>query len=88
MRIRGVSALERSAAKQFATGGSNQVLGCTNVTLVPTGSHINKKAQVVLVKQLHPTHQLNNVVCKIIKHTKHKNLIALQSQGGGGRGTQ
>jgi hypothetical protein len=28
----------------------NHVLGCTNITLAPTGSHINKQAQVVLVK--------------------------------------
>ena len=41
-RTRGVTALERSVAKQFATGGLNQVLGCTNLTLAPTGSHINR----------------------------------------------
>ncbi len=50
VRTRGVTALERSVAKQIATGGLNQVLGCTNLTLAPTGSHINKQAQVVLVK--------------------------------------
>jgi hypothetical protein len=63
-------------AKQFATWGLNQVLGCTNLTLAPTGSQINKQVQVVLVKLLQPTHQLNNVACK----STHKNLIALQSQ--------
>ncbi len=47
---RGVTALERSVAKQIATGGLNQVLGCTNLTLAPTGSRMNKQAQVVLVK--------------------------------------
>ena len=50
VRTRGVTALERSVAKQIATGGLNQVLGCTNLTLAPTGSHINKQVQVVLVK--------------------------------------
>jgi hypothetical protein len=50
VRTRGVSALERTVAKQIATGGLNQVLGCTNLTLAPTDSHINKQAQVVLVK--------------------------------------
>jgi hypothetical protein len=49
-RTLGVTALERSVAKQFATGGLNQVLGCTNLTLAPTGSRMNKQAQVVLVK--------------------------------------
>jgi hypothetical protein len=34
-------------AKQFTTGGLNQVLGF-NLTLAPTGSHINKQVQVVL----------------------------------------
>jgi hypothetical protein len=32
LRTRGVIALERSMAKQFTTGGLNQVLGCTNLT--------------------------------------------------------
>jgi hypothetical protein len=27
----------------FATGGLNLVLGCTNITLAPTGSHISKQ---------------------------------------------
>jgi hypothetical protein len=42
-RTLGVTALERSVAKQFATGGLNQVLGCTNLTLAPTGSLMNNK---------------------------------------------
>jgi hypothetical protein len=50
VRTRGITALERSVAKQFATGGLNQVLGCTKLTLAPTGSHINKQVHVVLVK--------------------------------------
>ncbi len=50
VRTRGVTALELSETKQFATVGLNQVLGCTFFTLSPTGSHINKQAQVVLVK--------------------------------------
>ncbi len=50
LRTRGVTALERSVAKQFATGGLNQVRGCTNLSLAPTGSHINKQLQVVSVK--------------------------------------
>jgi hypothetical protein len=37
MRTRGVTALEWSVAKQ--------VLGCTNLTLAPTGSHIKKQVQ-------------------------------------------
>jgi hypothetical protein len=41
MRTRELTALERSVAKQFATGDLNQVLGCTNLTLAPTGSHMN-----------------------------------------------
>jgi hypothetical protein len=49
-RTLGVTALERSVAKQFATWGLNQVLGCTNLTLARTGSCMNKQAQVVLVK--------------------------------------
>ncbi len=49
-RTLGVTALERSVAKQFATGGLNQVLGCTNLTLAPTGSFMKKQAQLVLVK--------------------------------------
>jgi hypothetical protein len=49
-RTLGVTALERSVAKQCATGGLNQVLGCTNLTLAPTGSRMNKQAQLVLVK--------------------------------------
>jgi hypothetical protein len=36
-----VTALERSVAKRFATGGFNQVLWCINLTLAPTGSHIS-----------------------------------------------
>jgi hypothetical protein len=44
-RTRGVTSLERSVAKQFATVGLNQVLGCTNLTLGPTGSHINNQVQ-------------------------------------------
>jgi hypothetical protein len=51
-RILGVTALERSVAKQFATGGLYQVLGCTNLTLAPTGSLMNKQAQLVLVKMM------------------------------------
>jgi hypothetical protein len=50
LRTRGVSTLEGSVAKQFASGGLNQVLGCTNLTLAPTGSQMNKQAQVVLAK--------------------------------------
>jgi hypothetical protein len=50
VRTRWVTALGRSVAKQFATGGLIQVLGCTNLTLAPIGSQINKQAQVVLVK--------------------------------------
>jgi hypothetical protein len=50
VRTRGVTALERSVAKQFATVDLNQVLECTNLTLAPTGSHINKQVKVVLVK--------------------------------------
>jgi predicted solute-binding protein len=42
-RTIGVTTLEWSVAKQFATGG-------TNLTLAPTGSHINKQVQIVLVK--------------------------------------
>ncbi len=42
-RTLGVTALEQSVAKQFATGGLNQVLGCTSLTLAPKGSHINKQ---------------------------------------------
>jgi hypothetical protein len=42
-----VTAMERSVAKQFATGDLNQVLECTNLTLAPTGSRMNKQAQVV-----------------------------------------
>jgi hypothetical protein len=49
-RTLGVTALERSVAKQFVTGGLNQVLGCTNLTLATTGSRMNKQAQVVLLK--------------------------------------
>jgi hypothetical protein len=48
MRTCGVTALERSVAKQFATEGLNQVLGRTNLTLAPTGSHINKQAQYLI----------------------------------------
>jgi hypothetical protein len=51
MRARGVTALQRAMAKQFATGGLNQVLGCTNLTLAPTGSHMNKQVQVVLLNK-------------------------------------
>jgi hypothetical protein len=50
VRTRGVTALDRWVAKQFATGGLNQVLGCTNLALATTGSNINKQVQVVLVK--------------------------------------
>ena len=49
-RTFGDTALERSVAKQIATGGLNQVLGCTNLTLAPTGSRITKQVQIVLVK--------------------------------------
>jgi hypothetical protein len=56
-RTLGVTALEQSVAKQIATGGLNQVLGCTNLTLAPTCSHINKQVQVVyLVGEKTPTH--------------------------------
>jgi hypothetical protein len=50
VRTRGATALERSVAKQFATGGLNQVLGCTNLTLAPTGYDMNKQVHVALVK--------------------------------------
>jgi hypothetical protein len=33
----------------------NQVLGCTNLTLAPTGSHINKQVQSCL-GEITPTH--------------------------------
>jgi hypothetical protein len=41
MRTRGVTALKRSVAKPFATGGLYQILWCTNITLVPTHSQKN-----------------------------------------------
>jgi hypothetical protein len=50
VRTRGVTALEWSVAKQISTGGLNQVLGWTNLTLARTGSPMNKQVQVVLVK--------------------------------------
>jgi hypothetical protein len=59
-----VTALERSVTKQFAAGGLNQVLGCTNLTLAPTGSHTNKQVKLSLVKKLNPTNQLDKVACK------------------------
>jgi hypothetical protein len=34
--------------------GLNQVLQCNNISLAPTGSHINEEVQVVVVK--YPTH--------------------------------
>jgi hypothetical protein len=48
-RTLGVTALERSVAKKFDTDGLNQVLGCTNLTLASTGSHMNEQVQIVLV---------------------------------------
>jgi hypothetical protein len=45
-----VTAFKLSVAKQFATRGLIQVLGCTNLTRSPTGSHMNKQVQDVLVK--------------------------------------
>jgi hypothetical protein len=56
--------LEWPMAKQFASVGLNLVLWCINLTLVPTGSHMNKQVQVVLVNELQPTHQLDNIGCK------------------------
>jgi hypothetical protein len=49
VRTRGVTALERSMANNLPLGfkpGSR----VTNLTHAPTGSHINKQVQVVLVK--------------------------------------
>jgi hypothetical protein len=37
------------------------VLGCTNLTLAPVGFEMNKAAQLVLVKLLRHTYQLDNV---------------------------
>jgi hypothetical protein len=51
MRTRGFTALERSVANQIATEGLNQVLGCTNLTLAPTGSHMNKQVQITPTRQ-------------------------------------
>ena len=42
VRTRGVTALERSMEKQFSTGGLNQVLGRTNLTLAAIGSHMKQ----------------------------------------------
>jgi hypothetical protein len=49
MRTRGVTTLEWSVGKQFATGALNKAPGYTSFTLDPTCSHRNKKVQVVVV---------------------------------------
>jgi hypothetical protein len=70
-------------AKQFATSGLNQVLGYTNLTLAPTGSHIKRQVQVVLVNNSNLPISSTMLHAKANKHIKHKKLIALQSQRGG-----
>jgi hypothetical protein len=42
--------LGTATGKTIFHWGLNQVLGCTNLTLAPTGSHFNTQVQVVLVK--------------------------------------
>jgi hypothetical protein len=45
MGSRGITALERSVAKQFATRGLNQVLGCTNL---PRSEREERKREHIL----------------------------------------
>jgi hypothetical protein len=71
-----VTTLERSVAKQFATGGLNQVLGCTKLTLAPTGSHINKQLQVVKLRVC--TLACTQTLTLISKSKKGHNLIKMK----------
>jgi hypothetical protein len=67
-----VTTLERSVAKQFATGGLDQVLGCRNLTLAPTGSHINKTS-ISCLGEITPTHQ-SALQCCMQKYTNIQNI--------------
>lgn len=55
----------RHAAKHFAIGSLNKVLGRTNVSLVSTGSHMDKYVQVTLANGLQQYHVLDTAACKI-----------------------
>jgi hypothetical protein len=61
-------------AKQFATGGFK---------LAQTGSRMNRQVQVVLVKSLKPTHQLENVACKSTQTYKTYEANSIVKQKGG-----
>jgi hypothetical protein len=54
MRTIGVTALERLVANHFSIGGLNQVIGCTNLTLAPTGSQeqLTKRNQKPIITKL------------------------------------
>jgi hypothetical protein len=66
-RTLGVPALERSVAKQFGTGGLNQVVGCTNITLARTGSP-NEQTSTNCLGEITPTHPSAKQCC-MQKHT-------------------
>ena len=78
VRTGGFTALERSMAKQFATGGFNQVLECTNLTLAQTNKH-----KLSWWNNSNPHFSLTMLHAKAHKHIKHKKLIALQSKKAG-----
>lgn len=56
MRTRGIIALEWPLVKYVATKDLNHVLGCTSLTVSPSGSQMNKKLRVSLLNKLQPAH--------------------------------
>jgi hypothetical protein len=78
VRNRRVTDLGLSVAKQLATGGLNQVLGCPN-----RFSYQQTSTSCLSEKTLtHPSAQ-QMLNAKAHKHIKHKKLIALQSESAG-----
>jgi hypothetical protein len=53
-RTLGITALERSVEKHFATGGLNQVLGCTNITCPKKFSY--QQTSTSCLSEITPTH--------------------------------
>lgn len=68
------TAEERSVVKQFGTDGLNFVFGCTNLTLAPSGSLMNKHVQAELVIEHHSP---NNPTKLHAKNTKINTKLKL-----------
>jgi hypothetical protein len=64
LRTPGVTAMERLVAIKKCHWGFKPGTRVHQPNLPPTGSHMDKQVQVVLVKYFQPTHQINNVACK------------------------